>query len=103
MYIAPSVLESPTLRNTGLIDGCFKTKFKSIHVILFQTGENATEATEMINSAWEIILLVSQLLESCFQGFVLEILICNPRQGPERKFEDEELQALLNENPCQTQ
>ena len=27
-------------------------KFKSINVILFQTGENAAAATEVINSAW---------------------------------------------------
>jgi len=27
----------------------------------------------------------------------------NPRPGLEKKFEDEDLQALINENPCQTQ
>ena len=71
----------------------------------FKLGKDATEATEMINSAWGDNSVGASTIRKWFSRFCVGNfnLQDNPRPGPEKKFEDEELQALLNENPCQTQ
>lgn len=71
----------------------------------FKLKKNAAEATEMINLAWGDNSVGASTVRRWFTkfrdgNFNLED---DPRPGPEKQFEDEELQALLDENPCQTQ
>jgi len=59
----------------------------------------------MINSAWGDNSVSASTIRKWFSRFRVGNFNIqdNPRPGPEKTFEDEELQALLNENPCQTQ
>ena len=59
----------------------------------------------MINSALGDNYVGSSTVRKWFSRFLVGNfnLQENPHPGPEKKFEDKELQALLNENPCQTQ
>lgn len=71
----------------------------------FKLKKNAAEATEMINSAWGDDSVGASTVRKWFARF-REKNFCledDPRPGAEKKFEDEELQALLDDNPCQTQ
>ena len=57
-----------------------------MHVILLQTGENATEDTEMINSAWGNNSVGASTVRKWFSRFRIGnfILQDNPRPGPEK-------------------
>ncbi len=71
----------------------------------FKLKKNAAEATEMINSAWGDNSVGASTVRKWFARF-RENNFCledETRPGAEKKFEDEELQSLLDENPCQTQ
>lgn len=77
------------------------------HCILFcfQMKKNAAQAMELINSTLGEHSVSHSTVKKWFArfrdgNFSLED---DPRPGAVKKFEDEELQVLLDENPCQTQ
>lgn len=68
-------------------------------------NKNAVQAMELINSTLgELSVSHSTVKKWCtrFRAGNLS-LEDDPRPGAMKKFEDEEFQVLLNENPCQTQ
>ncbi|XP_066159070.1 uncharacterized protein [Euwallacea fornicatus] len=60
---------------------------------------------QMVNSAWGDNSVGASTVGRCFKKFREEnfCLEDDPRAGVEQKFPDEELQTLLDENPCQTE
>ena len=76
-----------------------------MHFILFSNEKNASQTTELINSTFGDTSVSYETVRKWFArfrdgNFSFED---DPRPGAVKKFEDEELQALLDENPCQTQ
>lgn len=76
------------------------------HCILFafQMGKNGAEAHDLINSTLGENSVSLSTIKKWFAkfrsgNFSLED---SPRPGAEKKFEDEQLESLLNENPAQT-
>ena len=76
-----------------------KQNLKVSMLFCFKLGGNVTEATEIINFAWGDNYVGAWTVWKRFSRFRVENfnLQDNPRLDPEKKFEDEELQALLNE------
>lgn len=74
------------------------------HCILFcfQMKKNASQATELINSTLGEHSVSHSTVKKWFARFRDEnfCLEDDPRPGAEKKFEDEELQSLLDEDPC---
>lgn len=77
------------------------------HCILFcfQMKKNAAQAMELINSTLGEPSVSHSTVKKWFARFRDGNLSLqdDPRPGVPKKFEDEELQALLDENPCQTE
>ncbi|CAK9811516.1 Mariner Mos1 transposase [Anthophora quadrimaculata] len=77
------------------------------HCILFafELKKSATEATKMIYSALDEDAVTNKTCEKWFQRFHSGNFDLNDaeRSGTPKKLEDEELEQLLNEDPCQTQ
>lgn len=77
------------------------------HCILFcfQMGKDAAQATKLINSTLGDNSVCHATVKNWFVKFRAGNFSLDdaPRPGPEKEFEDEQLQSLLDENPCQTE
>lgn len=82
-----------------------KQHLRHCMLFCFEMKKNASQATELINSTLGEHTVSYSTVKKWFANFREKkfSLEDDPRPGPAKRFEDEELQSLLDENPCQTQ
>lgn len=82
-----------------------KQHFREVLIFCFHLKKTAAEAHEMLMQAYGDNVPSDKSCREWFRRFKIGDFSVNdkPRSGQPKKFEDDELQALIDEDPCQSQ